>query len=305
VRAAAAFGAVALRGLALAFAVASAVAGAGCGEPAATSAGEAEAADGVLAGIVVDAALRPLEQANVTATPPGGTPLATATDGDGLFRFEGLPAGSYAIEATKAHHLSAHALAQVTAGAGDEAPLVQLVLEVQSDEVPFVVQVAWDGYIGCAFSFGNLCSVPGQVGYDVIGDQSAHLFYDEFASVGRVPTLIQGEAVWEATLPTSERLKPIYGWSEPETWAQLSYLGTFFAVSQTSPTFDRVTHEMALEAAIGTENGLVVEFYSGGDETDPTGLTANQPVRLFLHSFYGYLPPDEWRFVDDGAPPPP
>jgi hypothetical protein len=31
----------------------------------------------------------------------------------------------------------------------------------------------------------------------------------------------------------------------------------------------------------------------------------NQPVRLFLHSFYGYLPPDGWRFAVDGAPPPP
>ncbi len=278
---------------------------AGCGDdPGQAADAVADGSDGVLEGIVVDAALRPLAQANVTATPPGGQALGEATDFNGTFRFEGLAAGTYAVEVTKPRHLSATAIVQVAAG-GEAGPLVQFVLEVQADEVPFVVQVAWEGYIGCAFTFGNLCSVPGQAGYDLIGDQSAHLFYDEYVSIGRIPDVIQGEAVWAATTPTSERLKPIFGWSEPQAWSQFSYLGTFFGHSQTSPTFDRVTHDMALEAKLGTENGLVVEFYSGGDTTDPTGLTVNQPVRLFLHSFYGYLPPDAWRFAVDGAPPPP
>jgi hypothetical protein len=259
---------------------------------------------GILAGVVVDPALRPLAGANVSALGPGGTPSVQATDANGTFRFAGLAPGTYAVEAGLPRHLTAHAIAQVVAG--EPFPrLVQLVLEVQADELPFVVQIAWEGYIGCAFTYGNLCSAPGQAGYDVIGDQSAHLFFDEYVSIGRVPTLIQGEAVWDATTPTSEELKPIYGWSEPVAWAQLSYLGTFFGESQPSPTFDRVTYEMALEAGIGTGNGLVVEFYSGGDTSSPTGLTVNQPVKLFLHNFYGYLPPDDWRFAVHGAPPPP
>lgn len=280
---------------------------AGCADPAATAGaggdGARPGATGVLAGVVVDPALRPLADANVSVLGPGGDPSGQATDANGTFRFTGLAAGTYAVEASLPRHLSAHAVAQVVA---DDAfpPLVQLVLEVQEDELPFVVQIAWEGYIGCAFTFGNLCSAPGQAGYDVIGDQSAHLFFDEYVSIGRVPTLIQGEAVWQATTPTSEELKPIYGWSEPGVWAQFGYLGTFFAESQASPTFDRVPYEMAVEAGIGTENGLVVEFYSGGDTSSPTGLTVNQPVKLFLHNFYGYLPPDGWRFALDGAPPP-
>jgi Carboxypeptidase regulatory-like domain len=276
---------------------------AGCGgEPAPVTAAAEEGLRGVLAGVVFDAALRPLVAANVTATPAGGTSLTQSTDGNGSFRFTGLAAGTYALEASMPRHLSAHAVAQV----GDQpGPLVQLLLEVQRDELPFVVQVAWEGYIGCAFTYGNLCSAPAQAGYDAIGDQSAHLFYDEYVSVGRVPTLIQGEAVWQATVPTSEELKPIYGWSEPVTWQQLGYLGTFFANSQRSPTFDRVPYDLSLNASIGIDNGLVVEFYSGGQMTQPTGLTVNQPVKLFLHNFYGYLPPDEWRFAIDGDPPPP
>ncbi|MFA5944943.1 MAG: carboxypeptidase-like regulatory domain-containing protein, partial [Candidatus Thermoplasmatota archaeon] len=219
--------------------------------------------EGVLAGVVVDAAVRPIEAAEIALTGPGGNQQRSSTDANGTFRFTDLIPGTYAVEASKPRHLSAHTLAQVTSDR-QGGPLVQLVLEVQTDELPFVVQVAWEGYIGCAFSLGNLCSAPGQAGYDVMGDQSAHLFFDEFVSVGRIPTLIQGEAVWEATTPTSERLKPIYGWSTPEHWQQLSYDGTFFAVSQTSPTFDRVSNEQAVQAKIGTESGLVVEFYSGG-----------------------------------------
>jgi hypothetical protein len=277
----------------------------GCADPdASADAGDGGASGdtGILAGVVVDAALRPLAGADVGIL-GAGAERSTKTDSNGSFRFDSLAPGTYAVEASLERHLTSHAIAQVVEGDAFP-PLVQLVLEVQVDELPFVVQIAWEGYIGCAFTFGNLCSAPGQGGYDVIGDQSAHLFFEEYVAVGRVPTLIQGEAVWEPTTPTSEELKPIYGWSEPVAWAQFSYLGTFFAESQPSPTFDRVTYEMALEAGIGTENGLVVEFYSGGDSSDPTGLTVNQPVKLFLHNFYGYLPPDDWRFATDGAPPP-
>ncbi|HJQ92848.1 MAG TPA: carboxypeptidase-like regulatory domain-containing protein, partial [Candidatus Thermoplasmatota archaeon] len=241
---------------------------------------------GVLAGIVVDAALRPLADAQVSATPPGGEPLRTATDVNGSFAFVGLAPGTYAVEATKERHLSAHAIAQVAAG--EAGPLVQLVLEVQADEVPFAVVVKWEGYIGCAFSYGNLCSAPAQGGADVIGDQSAHLFWDEYVAEGRVPDLVQAEAVWEATLPTSEELQPIFGWSTPDEWRVFQYGGTFDSFSTPSPAFYRVPYEEMLEVGLGTDVGLVVEFYSGDPGGAPAGLTINQPIRLFLHNFYGY-----------------
>ena len=69
--------------------------------------------------------------------------------------------------------------------------------------------------------------------------------------------------------------------------------------------FYRLPGEQAGEVGLGVEVGLVVEFYSGDPGGLPTGLTANQPIRLVLHNFYGYLPPEAWRFVNDGAPPPP
>lgn len=282
-----------------------AVAGAGCaGEPPADGQPLADPKAGVLRGLVVDTAVRPLQGVEVTVAAPGGQPLVTTTDVEGLFRFDGLAPGSYSVEARKATYLSAQTLAQVEAGVA-EPELVQFVLEVQTDEIPFVVAIVWEGYIGCAFSFGNLCSAPAQGGFDVIGDQSARLFWDEYVGEQRVPDLVQAEAVWEATLPTSEELGPIFGWSTPDEWAVFQYGGTFESFSTPSPMFYRLTGEEAAEVALGIEVGLVVEFYTGDPGGVPAGLTINQPIRLVLHNFYGYLPPEAWRFVTDGPPPPP
>jgi hypothetical protein len=259
---------------------------------------------GILRGVIVDDAIRPLAGVNVSVTPPGGTPVEQTTGEDGLFRFDGLAAGSYSVAATRMNYLSTQTLAQVVAG-DPEPALLQLQMALAGSTVPYVNAIVWEGFIGCAFTFGNLCSAPAQAGYDVIGDSSAHLFWGEYVDVERVPDLVQAEAVWEPTLATSEELKPIFGWSEPETWRNLAYQGTFFSESVTSPSFHRIGHAELLDAKVGTESGLVVEFYSGGDTTNPTFLTLNQPIRLVLHNFYGYLPPDAWRFVTDGAPPGP
>lgn len=275
----------------------------GCADRPATEAGGGAplpADTGVLRGVVVDAALRPLADVNVTATGVGAAPRATTTGVDGQFNFTALPAGSYAVEARKPTYLSMQQLAQVVAGEA-EPELVQMVLEVEVGEIPFVVAIAWDGLIGCAFGYGNLCSAPAQGGFDVIGDQSAHLFWDEYVREGRVPDLIQAEATWEATLPTSQELKPIFGWSTPGEWQAFQYGGTFDSFNAASPMFYRLDGEALGEVGLGVETGLVVEFYSG----EPGGVTANQPIRLVLHNFYGYLPPDGWRFVTDGPPPGP
>lgn len=280
---------------------------AGCsGDPAGDAGGDAAPAAqlGLLHGVVVDAALRPLAGAQVTAASVVGPPLANTTGAEGTFAFADVPAGSYALDIRLDGYLSAQQLAQVVAGVAEPAP-VQVVLEVEVGAIPFVVAISWDGLIGCAFSYGNLCSAPAQGGFDVIGDQSAHLFWDEYVGQARVPDLVQAEAAWEPTAPTSEELSPIFGWSTPAEWQQFQYGGTFGSFSTPSPMFYRLAGEEAGEVGLGVETGLVLEFYSGDPGGLPTGLTVNQPIQVVLHNFYGYLPPDGWRFVTDGAPPPP
>lgn len=281
-----------------------AMAVAGCSEGPPAEAAALAPGTGVLRGLIVDAAVRPLANVTVTATAPGGQPHAATTDADGLFQFSDLAPGSYAVEARKATYLSAHALAQVVAGDAEPA-LVQLVLAVLTEDLPFAVAIVWEGFIGCAFSYGNLCSAPAQGGYDVLGDQSAHLFWNEYVDAGRVPDLVQAEAVWEATLPTSAELRPIFGWSTPDEWVAFQYGGVFDSFSTPSPIFYRLSRDDAAEVGLGVQVGLVVEYYTGAPGGLPAGLTINQPIRMVLHNFYGYLPAEEWRFVADGPPPGP
>jgi hypothetical protein len=264
---------------------------------------------GVLRGIVVDQAIRPVGNVTVSVALAGGEPLANVTGADGLFEFHGLAPGSYALQAEKPRHLSFHALVSVLPDVADPPP-VQVRLELQASEVPFFVPVKWEGVIGCATIGLNLCSVPNQgAGMDPIGDQSAHFFWEELRAQERIPTAVQVEAVWAATLATSERMKPYIGWSTPESWAVFVYDGIFDRTTQSSPSFYRISAEEAAEAKLGTECGLIVEFIGSGEYGDPVGdppgLVVNQPVSLFVHLFYGYVPPEGWRFVADGAPPPP
>src|SRR5205085_6493096 len=104
-------------------------------------------------------------------------------------------------------------------------------------------------------AYGNLCSVPAQLGYDVAGDSSAHLFWNEFTDESRVPDLVQVEAAWEAALPTSEELSIIHGYSEPTHWAQLAYDGRFAIVPTTSPSFYRINQTAAAAVGLGLTEG--------------------------------------------------
>ncbi|HUR25845.1 MAG TPA: carboxypeptidase-like regulatory domain-containing protein [Candidatus Thermoplasmatota archaeon] len=283
---------------------------AGCAQAADEPAADAvQPGLGVLHGVVVDQAIRPVANATVSVGLAGAGPVAATTGTDGLFEFRDLPPGSYALRAEKPRHLPFYLVVSVRADDPDP-PQVQVVLELQASEVPFSVPLKWEGVVGCATIDFNLCSVPNQgAGVDPIGDQSAHFFWEELVAQKRAPDAVQVEAVWKATLATSERMTPYVGWSTPEDWAVFVYDGIFDRTTQTSPSFYRISTEEVQEAKLGTECGLIVEFVGAGDDGDPVGeppgLVVNQPVQLFVHLFYGYAPPEDWRFVTDGPPPPP
>lgn len=284
-------------------------------------AGEADAGDaaderpagtGSLLGVVVDQGIRPLPDVLVTVAAAAGAGVSNATTGpDGTFAVHGLAPGSYVVEAAKPRYSTSRLVVHVEADVAEaDLPIAKLQLDLLTTDTPFSVALVWEGIVGCATISLNLCSVPNQgAGVDPIGDQSAHFFWDELRAYGRPPDAVQVEAVWEPTVATAERMAPYVGWSTPEDWAVFVYGGTFDTTTQASPSFYRVTAEEADEVQLGVENGLIVEFVGAGDygnpAGEPPGLVVNQPVRLFVHLFYGYAPPDAWRFVTDGPPPGP
>jgi hypothetical protein len=268
---------------------------------------------GSLLGVVVDQAIRPLQGVEVTVAPAAGVgaPGNATTGAAGAFALHGLAPGSYVVAAAKPGYSASSMVAHVEADVPEaDLPVMKMQLELLASDAPFAVALTWEGIVGCATIGLNLCSVPNQgAGVDPVGDQSAHFFWDELRAYGRPPDAVQVEAVWEPTLATSERMAPYVGWSTPEDWAVFVYGGTFDTTTQASPSFYRVSAEQAAETQLGVANGLIVEFIGAGDYGDPAGeppgLVVNQPVRLFVHLFYGYVPPDAWRFVADGPPPAP
>src|SRR5690242_6986744 len=100
----------------------------GCSDGASGSA-EVASSVGLLRGVVVDEAIRPLGNASVTAAGTTATVNATTTD-DGLFAFEGLEPGVYVVTVTKQFYSSQQTTADVRLG--EEGPLVKFTLQPET-----------------------------------------------------------------------------------------------------------------------------------------------------------------------------
>src|SRR5690242_7115835 len=120
---------------------------AGCadakGPAAASPAEDAPTGLGVLKGVVVDDAVRPLDGALVVASGASGTLNAT-TGPDGLFTFEDLAPGVYLVEASKRFYSAAQATVDVHEGV--EAGTTKFQLMFQQDAVPFATVYKHEGF---------------------------------------------------------------------------------------------------------------------------------------------------------------
>jgi hypothetical protein len=323
--------------------LASALLLAGCsGSRTAGDAGPAADA-GVLRGLVVDDAVRPLAGVSVAARGQGGEWNAT-TGADGLFRIAGLPPGAYLVSASKLYHIGSEQAVDVRAdaGPGGEPPLVRFQLAFEARSVPFAALYKYEGFHECGFNVMRICSnvniltsivlcqYPGApcVG-NVTADRS--LF---FQAIDGIPAFIQAELAWTPTTEPGQALNFYIGGGNV-TELQLGTASTYNGTGGLSPLMLRITNHEGDDAwchrvpdppcpvpdtlnqsRIGAERTLLAQVDAG--ETYPApypgcedvgycgaGFSTQQPFTMFTTVFYGYEPPDEWRFVDTGATPPP
>src|SRR5688500_494871 len=89
---------------------------------------EATPTTGVLLGGVVDQAIRPLADVDITVTKPDGGELKDKTDEAGRFAFEGLPPGGYIVHARHPSYTAQQASTVVEAGVA-EPPVVRILME--------------------------------------------------------------------------------------------------------------------------------------------------------------------------------
>lgn len=178
----------------------------------------------------------------------------------------------------------------------------------------------------CGQSGGALC--PG----NVTGDRS--LFFQD---IDGPPSFIQAELVWDATLPTGTELSFLLGGGTEDELKGGVALPAYNYTSGPSPLMARVSNhegpgawcrnvpdppceERALEGSkLGVERALLVQVDAGpsqkvpacvppvpgitGQPTCGAGWSMQQAFTLYTSVFYGFEPPAEWRYTDEGQLP--
>jgi hypothetical protein len=119
----------------------------------------AGAGKGVLLGVVVDDAIRPLPGASVALQLPTGLSLNKTTDGDGRFAFGELEPGSYLVTASLLNYKAGQTSVQVVADDPDPR-VTRLMLERLYSQEPYSVPLHHEGYIQCGYDItvaSSLC----------------------------------------------------------------------------------------------------------------------------------------------------
>ncbi len=269
---------------------------------------------GIIRGLVVDEAIRPLDGVEVVVQGP--RVASTGTGSDGVFGLDGLPPGTYLVQARKPGYTPAQAQATVQAAVA-EPPAIKLQLVADASARPYSTVQAVDGLIECTTNLIVLCGAPNTVEQQLlcpaVGVCPGPLTNDRFTftlSYPAHPLLVQSELVWSST----QELSPELGLEMealnndpacPEVDALAGETGAINSTQGPSPIVVRA-HEASLrEWEVGGPCGLFHSVFAGTTAGLPVGASVQQRFTLVSHSFHGYLPPAAWTFAHDGAPPPP
>jgi hypothetical protein len=271
------------------------------------------ATTGVIRGVVVDDAVRPL--ADVTVTARGQGPESTTTTGaDGAFGFDGLDPGTYFVSASKAGFRDAQQSVDVVAGVADP-PIAKVLLTADPALRPYFEAYTFDGYLECGVTgvvVGvALCLAPNiLLGQNVTNDHT-QVTYD----LARRPSWVQTEMVWESTQAAGDELALEYSYS--------GGCGLFcdHEVDGTSPLLLTANQTVIDTIGLGNGTGLYIRVFNDDLETtdpgvrectpipDPVlgatwctgagvGVTLEQKFTHYTHVFYGYTPSEGWRFTE-------
>jgi hypothetical protein len=301
--------------------------GAGTDAPEDIDFGDAKATDttGIIRGLVVDLAIRPLPGATILMAQDNRT---TTSGADGQFAFDGLQPGTYFLFVSLTNYTTMQTQAEVVAGV-DEPPITRILLERLESTRPYLETVTKTGFLTLGASIG-ITSVGSTIyaGLVDVGEDSA-IWNMPFT---QVPMWAQGELVWDQTQPGGGMLI----WEMVKGDGQNSWRG--HRETTTSPALAYWnTTVLQSEAENVTKDGIDYRFFGGphpllapGGPVVPTresghpacttidttdfvlgkrslcafgyGLTAQQRADAYIHHFYNFAPPEGWRFTVDGEP---
>lgn len=154
---------------------------------------EATATTGILRGIVVDEAIRPLAGADIGTTLPDGAVRNTTSAADGAFGFDGLPPATYFLTIRMPGYLTQQANADVVAGLAEPA-LVKVLLVADPASLPYTAIYQYDAFVACSFTLVMVSFAA----CGLAAEQTNNAFLVEYRP-DKPPSFIQIEAVWDST----------------------------------------------------------------------------------------------------------
>jgi hypothetical protein len=280
------------------YAVVAAIALAGCADKGAGAEGSDAATDGSapapdgsgsLVGLVVDDAVRPLADANVTATGPSGT-RTTLSDAGGMFRFDGLAPGVYLVDVSKPFYIAHRQAVTVVEGVEPEAARFQLTFEAAS--VPYANVYKLEGFYECGLYTLRVCSnvniatwvvLCAQTGGQVcIGNVTQdHSLFFQWVEPGL--DFIQTEMAWSPTTATGTAMSLLIGGGSEAELKEGVSLPAYNGTSGESPLMLRVSNhegpdnwcaretgnedcnspDVLNRSKIGTERALLIQVDTG------------------------------------------
>ena len=277
---------------------------------------QATSTTGVLRGVVVDEAIRPVAGAKVTL---GGSSAEALSDDSGLFGFEGLSAGNYFLTVEKRGYVRTQQSTAVVAGVADP-PILKVLLVADPSTLAYVEVTSYEGYIQCGFKVAMVvfdagsCDPQGATGLSK-NDDSAPWF-----PVSRKPMYYQSEMTWEPAQEFSRSLVTIQVACDLDDCGETD-TNRLCNVRGPAPLVCKVNMTAAADGGGGghglNETGLggdvggfTVQMFAGCYQQCVVGavglgIALEQRFQVFNHVFYGYEPPADWVFLTDGPPPPP
>jgi hypothetical protein len=256
---------------------------------------------GVIRGIVVDEAIRPVANASVTLTPGDKT---AATTGAGTFGFDDLEPGTYFLKVARSGYNATQVSTEVVAGLA-EPPIVKVLLVANPQATPYVEVYSFTAFMTCGFSV-----IASSVGCDTF-EQTAEALGDEVyfpLQFTSLPEWIQGELVWQHTQAAGGMaIWQLAGCADTETDAAGSHYCDA-PTSQESPALTSVGPDLILEnEGSMLSDGVQFNLFGGPmPECNVAfygcGVTVNQRYEVYAHVFYNWVPAEGWRFTADGEP---
>jgi len=255
---------------------------------------------GIIRGIVVDTAVRPVAGVHLSLK-AGDKVLTTDSIANGGFGFQGLAPGTYFITAAKPGFNDVRTSADVKAN--DAAPpLVKISIEPNPASQPFVESYVFKGMIECSGTFvvvgAALCDLPNIAAPNTTNDDT-QVHYQ----VQRVPTWVQSEMVWDSTQALGTDLSLMYSYG-PESGCDDPIYLCDDRVDGPSPLLLAAGPKDIQKVGIGNSTDIYIRVFNTGTTTSQglVGATIEQSFTVYTQVFYGFQPPDGYRFSKDGDP---